>query len=469
MLPAVNSRLLKSPGILRPMLSLALPVLLEQTLNLSVSYTDWWLTGHFLRTADHLAAMGLMGYVMWLLPNLFAAVAIGVTAIVARHVGAGRYKLARLATNQAFVAGAGLALLVTTIAVLCTGPFVQVMQLEPRAAGLASEYLSIVLLAIPAIMVEELGVAALRGAGDTVSGLFAKVVVNVVNIAISSALVTGFGVFQPLGWSGLAIGTATGHIVGAAIIAALLLAGRANLDVRLGWMRPRAHMIGRLLRIGIPGGLDIAVILFCHFVYLAIVNKLGTTAAAAHGLGVQIEALSYLPGSAFQVAAATMAGQYLGARDPHRAVRGVLMAAAVGGGLMCLAGLAFAFAGWPLTTFFMGSGDVAIQGVTVDLLKVVAISEPFLAATMILTGALRGAGDTRWPLLFSLIGFVGVRLPLAVILAYDEIPLPLVDITLPGFGYGVIGAWYAMVADIFVRSLLVTLRFLQGGWLATRV
>jgi Na+-driven multidrug efflux pump len=184
---------------------------------------------------------------------------------------------------------------------------------------------------------------------------------------------------------------------------------------------------------------------------------------------VQIEALAYLPGSAFQVAAATMAGQYLGARNPRRAVRSVLTACLVGGGVMCLAGLAFTFAGGPLTAFFLGDRDLATRGTTIELLKIVAISEPFLAATMILTGALRGAGDTRWPLLFSLIGFALVRLPLAVIFAHEQVTLPLLGVSFAGFGYGVMGAWFAMVADIVVRSLLVTARFVQGGWLAARV
>jgi putative MATE family efflux protein len=410
-----------------------------------------------------------MAYVMWLLPNLFAAVAIGATALVARHVGAGEHRAARLAANQALLVGVALAGAGVAAAVACAGSFAEVMQLEGRAALLARQYFWIVIPAIPAIMVEEVGVAALRGAGDTVSGLAAKLVVNVVNIALSSALVTGFGLFTPLGWTGLAIGTAAGHFVGAAMIAALLVRGRAGMNVRLRWLRPRPKLIRRLLRIGVPGGVDVAIILLCHFIYLAIINGLGEAAAAAHALGVQIEALAYLPGSAFQVAAATMAGQYLGARDPRRAVRSVLLACAVGGGVMCLAGLAFAFAGGPLTWFFVGEQDLATRGVTIELLKIVADSEPFLAVTMITSGALRGAGDTRWPLVVSLIGFVGVRLPAAVLLAHESVALPLVGITLAGFGYGVMGAWLAMVADIVVRSLLISLRFVQGGWLKTRL
>jgi Na+-driven multidrug efflux pump len=210
-------------------------------------------------------------------------------------------------------------------------------------------------------------------------------------------------------------------------------------------------------------------IVSCHLWYVSIINSLGTAAAAAHGLGVRIESLAYLPGAAFQVAAATMTGQFLGAGDPRRATRSVLMACLVGGGFMVGAGLLFFFGGRWLTALFLSDTTAATAEITVPLLRIVALSMPSLALSMILTGALRGAGDTRWPLLFTLIGFLGIRIPGAYLLAWDGIPLPWTDAVLPGLGWGVMGAWYAMVADTVLRSILVIWRFLHGGWKAVSV
>jgi Na+-driven multidrug efflux pump len=81
---------------------------------------------------------------------------------------------------------------------------------------------------------------------------------------------------------------------------------------------------------------------------------------------------------------------------------------------------------------------------------------------MVFTGGLRGAGDTRWPLLITFLGLCCIRLPLAAFLAWSEIPLG--SLVLPGLGWGVQGAWIAMVSDIIVRAVLIVLRFLQGGW-----
>lgn len=451
------------------MLRLALPVMAEELLNLLVGYTDWWLTGHCLAGHDYQAAMSLMVYTLWLLPSLFSVVAIGALALVARHVGGGDVLMARRVTNQAFLIGGILAAVVTLAAVLGGGRYVAAMQLSGSAATLAQSYLWILIPAIPAIMIEQIAAAALRGAGDMVSGMIAKVSVNTINIFLSTALVTGWGPFPQLGWPGLAIGTACGHCIGGLLLLLLLLRGRAGLAIRLDLLWPDPQLIRRLLRVGLPGGLDVVSVVTCHLVYVAIINSLGTLQSAAHGLGVQIEALAYLPGSAFQAAAATLAGQYLGAGDPRRATRAVLATLAAGGGIMTAAGFVLFFGGRLLAGFFTSDsqGDTAV--LTGDLLKVVAISMPSLAVVMVLTGALRGSGDTAWSLAITFVCLIGVRLPGACLLAWGDFEIPLVGVQFTGFNLGIFGAWYAMVADVMLRSLLVSARFWHGGWRRVRV
>ena len=449
------------------MLRLAIPVLAEESLTILVGYTDWWLAGHFLRTTDHKAAMGLMSYMMWLLPSLFAAVAIGATAMCARFVGAGDRAQAGKVTNQAILVGGVMAILATGIMALGGRDLIRWMRLEPRAAELAWQYVLIVTPAIPLIMIEQVGAACLRGAGDTVSGFVAKSIVNVVNVILSTLLVLGPGVIPKLGWQGLAIGTACGHMVGGVILLGLLCRGQAGLRLRRRFLRPDFGLLRRLLRIGVPGGIDVLAVLCCHLIYLSIINSLGTVAAAAHGLGVQIEALAYLPGAAFQVAATTLSGQFLGAADPRRATKAVLMTCLVGCSLMSLAALTFFFGGELLTVFFTGDPADEAGIITAQLLKIVAIATPFLGVLQILTGGLRGAGDTRWPLAITFLGLLGVRIPGALFFACE--PFLILGFEFPCLGLGIYGAWWAMVVDTTLRSLLLALRFLQGGWKGVRV
>ncbi|MCA9121014.1 MAG: MATE family efflux transporter [Planctomycetaceae bacterium] len=463
------NKLVSSPGTIRPMLGLAMPVLAEESLTMLVGYTDWWLAGHFLVGPEFKAAMGLMSYILWLLPSMFAAVAIGATALIARFIGAGDREAARRVTHQALLMGSAITLFVLAAVLLGGRSLVEAMQLDGRAADLTVRYIGLLTPVIPAIMIEQVGVACLRGAGDTVSGFVAKSIVNLVNVVVSTLLVIGPGGIPKLGWEGLAIGTACGHALGGFLVLALLIRGRAGMRLALAEMGPDWELIRRLWSIGMPGGVDVVGVLACHFVYLAIINSLGVDAAAAHGLGVQIEAMAYLPCYAFHVAASTMTGQLLGAGDPQRAERGAKQACYLGTSLLTAAALVFYFAGTWLAGFFTGDVDDPTALAAGKLLKIVAISTPPLAVVMVLTGALRGAGDTRWPLVATFLGLTAVRLPLACLFAWETISIPGIDVVVSGLSLGVAGAWWAMVIDVVLRSLLLVYRFWRGNWKAMSV
>jgi putative MATE family efflux protein len=456
--------LIDSPGTLRPMLWLTAPVLAEQMLHLLVGFVDLWLTGNYLPGEAYVAAMTLMIYALWLIGNSFGFVALGSTALTARFVGARDYTLANRVMNQSIISGLMLSAFLMAFSLPLAGYFPTVMGLEGTAANAATRYLTIELCVLPAIMVERVGIACLRGAGDMASGLVVMAVVNVINMLTSYALCRGVGPLPELGWTGIALGTALGHCCGAAILITLLAAGRAGYHLRLPLMRPDFPMIRRILRVGIPGGLDLILVSICHLIYLRIILALGDVAAAAHGVAIQVEALGYMPGGAFQISAATLAGQYLGARDLVRARRSVLMSCVVATAIMAAAGVIFYIAAEPLAAFFLGGPNNVVVPVAAHLLQIVAFAMPPLALLMVLIGALRGAGDTRWPLVLNLVGLVVIRVPLSIYLAYDTVTIPLLDYTFAGAGLGVVGAWYGLVADVTIRCILIILRFRHDGW-----
>ena len=428
-----------------------------------VGFSDTWLAGQFMGSSE-IAAMGIMNYLLWFHYVLFGLVGIGATAIVARFVGAGDPAAARRVTHQALILGAALSIVVTTVGVIWVADFVHLLQLRGDAAERVTRFLSIYLCVTPLVMVQEVGIACLRGAGDTVTGLITMTVVNIVNLVVSWSLVLGWGPVPAMGWDGLAIGTTTASVVGGLTMLGWLVRGRAGLKLSVGERSPDFSLMRRLLRIGLPGGADTLAIVCCHLAYVSIINRLGEQATAAHGIGVRIESITYLPGFAFQVAAATMVGQFLGAGDVRRARRAVLDALLVGGGVMMSAGLFMYVAPSAITSFFIRGDQVEVIELTTRLLPIVATAIPALAVVSIRSGALRGAGDTRVPLIFTFVGLVLVRLPLAAYLAHATLTLPLVDTTITGRGLGVTGAWYAMVTDVTLRCALFTARYFQGGW-----
>ena len=432
------------------MLILALPVMAEEFANLAVGYTDWWLAGRFLEGDAPKAAMSFVAYSMWLIPSFFATVAIGATALVARRVGAGEWKQASLAANQAMLLGIAFSAVVVIVCVVGLRPFVHVMQLRGEAAELAIRYLNWIIPVIPFIMCEQVISACLRASGDTVTGFIARLCVNLVNMIFSAGFVTGFGPFPNLGWEGLAIGTMLGHIVGGGLLLTIFFTGMRRVRFDRTALRIDRETQQTLLRVGLPGGVDQLTILTCHLVFAGIVNRLGTAATAAHGMAIQVEALSYLPGSAFQAAAATLTGQGLGAKNALRAKHSALLCAGSALSIMSLSGLIFFFGGHSLTQFFTG-GPNPTATTAAELLQIVAFACPFLAIVMVFQGSLRGAGDTAFPLAITLAGMAMVRIPLAFFLG------------------SVHGAWIGMGADLVVRSALLSWRFFNARWQRVKV
>ena len=457
------------PGFLVPLLRLALPVMAEEFLNLLVGYVDWWLTGQFLRTTEHQAAMGLMAYVLWLIPSLFSAVSIGATALIARMTGNNDSRGSQRVLHQAFIMGAVIAVFVSWSTHQWGSTFIRWMQLDPSAAPLAEEYIAILAFAIPAIMVEQVAIASLRGAGDTVTGLRAKIVVNVANMAVCYGLVTGWWMFPEWGWRGLAVGSSVGHFIGAVLLLLVLMRGQAGLKLELRQLTLDSSTIRRLIRVGLPGGVDVLAVLTCHLIYYSIVNTLGKQASAGHGLGVQIEALAYCPGSAFQVAIATIAGQLLGADNPGRASRAIRHTCLVALAFYSVAGCVFYAWGLNLAGIFTIHPQDPAAHLAAAYLATVAFSMPSLALVMVLSGAMRGVGDTAWLLAITFAGLVLIRIPFAYWLAWSEFDIPLFHLTIKGWGLGVQGAWYAMLIDVVLRSILLVGRYLHGGWMRIQV
>ncbi len=457
-------------GTVRPVVWLVLPVLLEQVLALSVGFVDKWLAGNLFPGAEPLAAVGLVAYCLAFMPVLFAMPSAAATALVARHVGAGDAAGARRALVQCVLVASALAAAMLTVAAVQGHRMVAVMGLPEESTRLAQRYLSIVLPALPAIMVIVVGVAGLRGAGDMVAGLAAMSVVNVVNATLSFALGVGLFGLPRLGWEGLAWGTFAGYCCGAVCVMLLLFRGGRGLRPRWSDWRPAADWQRRIRHVGFPAGLDAVANAACHLTFLSIVNRLGNVDAAAHSVAVTIESLAFLPGSAFQVAAATLAGQFLGARDERRARGSVWLATVTCAALMSAIGAVFFWFAQPLAGWFVGGGSQpGVASLAATLVRIVAFAQPPLALLMVLSGGLRGGGATRPPMLVNFIGLVAIRLPLAVLLAWPEVPLPGGLSPLPGLGLAARGAWIAMAVDLTARGLAMLVIFMRIGWTRARV
>ena len=415
------------------------------------------------------AAQTTAHYLGWMIISYTVLVSVGSTALVARFVGAGDRAAAIHVTNQSMLLAVILGLLGTVAGLASIGWLTRLLGLQGDAAVFATEYLRPLFVLLVFQVIEAAGIACLIGAGDTRTGLWVRAGVAAVNLPLAWALFLGVGPIPRLGFEGIALGTALSNLLGGMAVLTVLARGRAGLGLvpRLLW--PDWGLLRRLLRISVPAGLDSLSIVAGQLWFLTIVNRLGDTASGAHGIALRWEALGYLSGAAFGTAAMTLVGQNLGARRPEQAARSGWVAFGLGSAVMCAMGaIFFTLAPQMFQLFCPDPGQRPVIEAGVPVLRLVAFAMPPLACCMVFTYALRGAGDTRVPLLFTWVGFLGVRIPLAYWLTSDRFDWGVLG-GLDGGSGRLFGAWLAMFADLFVRGGFFLYRFASGRWQTMRV
>jgi putative MATE family efflux protein len=458
----------------RLVLALALPVLAQQGLVFVVNQSDRFLAGHLRvetpagetsgRQVSFQAAQTTAQYVAWFIQCYTVLVTVGSTALVARFTGAGDRRLAIRVTHQSLL----LAVLfgaTASVAALCGGLrlLVDLLQLSGLAAEFAVDYLQPLFLLLVFQMVELAGISCLVGVGDTRTGLYVMIGVALINLPLAWSFCFGLGPFPELGFPGIALGTALSHTLGGLVVLGTLARGRFGLKLHWRLFRPRLDLIARLLRVSVPAGFDSLSVVVGQFWFLSLVNRLGVEASSAHGIALGWEALGYLSGAAFGTAAMTLVGQNLGAGRPRQAARAGWIAFGLGCGVMTFMGvLFFTFAPAMFRLFCPHASQQPIIEAGIPVLRLVAFAMPALACTIVFTSALRGAGDTRVPVLFTWIGFFAVRIPLAYLLAFGCLDLGPFG-QYPA-GLGLFGAWLAMFADLLVRGAFFLHRFARGAW-----
>jgi len=442
------------PELRERVLKLAWPAIVENLLHTMVGVVDTAMVGRL--GAYALAAVGLANQVFNISLTVFAAMATGSTALVARYIGAEEPEEAAEVARQSLVVGILISGFVTA-ALLALG-HVLLRLLFPRAeeavlyhGGLyvrivaAAQVLNYFLIIINGV---------LRGAGDTTTPMRITALVNAQNVVLNACLIYGLGPFPRMGVAGAAVATAVSQATGG-LLAVRHLLRSDQVAVRLSdSFRPNSSMIRRIMNIGVPAGIEQGIMRVAQLVYTMVVSSLGTVAYAAHQVALNAESISFMPGSGFAVAATTLVGQNLGAGKPEEAERAGYEARLMAVIVMSIMGAVFLLIPGPIVRIFSADPEVMRQAVA--CLRLVAVSQPALATIMVLAGGLRGAGDTRAIVKITLSGFILVRIFSAYVLAVV-------------LNMGLIGAWIGMVVDLFFRSYLVSRRFRSGQWKLIKV
>ena len=441
----------------RLVLMLAIPIIAENMLLSMMEYVDTAMVGSLGPNAT--AAVACVTPVTWVLHSMITAVGTGGTVAVAQSIGAGDFERARRVTGQAFLASLAMAIIITALLLGFSTKIPVFMGVEPEIQKMATSYIVCLAVGMPLQCISAVFYGILRGAGDTRTPLLLGMLTNILNVIgnflliYPSRMITiGSFTFRmwgaDLGVAGAAISSSFARIVfGIAVI--VMMTRRSDITLQLRGLKPDCPLLAEIFRIGLPAALERLAINGGHLVYARLVAGLGTVVLAAHQLAQSAESICYLPAMGFEMAATTLAGQSVGAREYKEARRRVWMTAEL---CFCciiiMAGLLFLFCPF-LLGLLTPSEEVITQGCMA--LRTVAVFEVCYGIAVVFSGGLRGVGATREPFFICLGSMWLLRIPLALLL-------------LNFFGGGIRAIWLAMGLDLLLRAVLMTFRFHKGSW-----
>ncbi len=473
----------------RQVAMLAIWPFFQQLLAFLVNFVDTAIAGRLSVQATN--AIAIAAYFGWFMFLMTSAVGTGGAALIARAVGARHRNLANAGLGQSMVLAMLWAGLIGTLVFVGADFIGGLARLDGESRELCAQYLRIIACAAPATAVLAIGTACLSAAGDTRTPFLAMLVFNLVNIAVSVLLAVqpwrfdllGISVGVPgLGWGvpGIAWGTAIATFIGALLILISLV--KPDGPIRLRWlrMRPHLHTIRRIVRVALPSLGEGFGHWSGNFVALIAIGFLGQRLLneaypGAHIVAIRIEALSFLPAMALATAAGTLTGQYLGAGSVEMARKAAVACWLTA--VIPMTVLGATFVAFPESWVRIVSTQPEHLALSPRLVQIAGFVQFFFGSAIVLSGAMRGAGDTKRPMHMTVGLTWGVRLPIVLLVTLwlgghlgwaGGSGLAKIGEHTPAIvswlGSGLAVIWCVLCGELVIRGIVFMTVFFRGNW-----
>lgn len=383
----------------------ALPVaataILEQLFNAS----DVAVVGNFTgeaRTAA-VAAVGANSPIIGLIVNLFIGIALGTNVVIAHAVGQGEKDVVQKAVHTSVLVSVIGGILVALLGELAAAPLLRLLNVPDDVFPLALLYLRIYLAGMPVILLYNFEAAIFRSVGETKVPLLALASSGVLNVALNLFFVAVLHMTV----NGVAIATVISNAVSAAILYRRLRRSQAQIRLEPKRLRIDAEVLKRILRIGLPAGIQSSVFALSNIVIQSAINSLGTVVMAASSAAFNIEIITYDILNSFSQACTTFVGQNFGAGELRRCKK-TLALCLIEGGVLLAAGIALILCfGRSLLAIF--NSDPAVVATGYIRLMLIMVSHAFSLLYEVMSGYLRGFGISLAPALLTMLGVCGIR------------------------------------------------------------
>ncbi len=442
--------------------SLVIPSFIEELGQILTMYVDTAMVGHISVNAS--AAIAVNQPILMLTNGFNYGLALGFSVMVARYIGENHPEDAREVMRNAMFHIAWFGVLLNVLYIFLIAPnFARWMNADVSIWDDAGDYIRILGYTRIFLAMLSINCNLLRGMGDTRRPMFCNVLHNVINVVFNyllifpSRTISLFGMAFPMIGAGMGVAGAATATSFANICSGLLsMYFVLRKDNQVVFDRKKvigfnSLLLRRTYRLGIPIALERLVLSSGQLVSTRMLAGLGNHVVAAHSYANTAESICYMPINGFGVAATTIVAQWLGAGNANKAIelgnKCIKYACEI---MAVCAVLMFIFAPQLVGIFTTDEQAIAMAA---QALRVQAFAELFVAVTNTVSGILRGAGDTKFSSVMSMVGMWGVRVPLAFIL-------------IKFFGFGLLGVWFPMALDWTMRCLLMTIRYRRGKWKA---
>ncbi|MFP4057439.1 MAG: MATE family efflux transporter [Candidatus Brocadiia bacterium] len=443
-----SSRIADAWADFKEVLGISFPVIVAMASHTAMRFVDTWMLAAY--GADELASVGPAASMAFTLIAFVMGTAGCTSTFVAQSVGMGRHEECARYTWQGVYFG--LVAQVVAVPVLLAGPVIfELFGHEPRLQELETLYFRVRLGHVAATAAYASISSFFQGIGRPSVPMWAALIANLFNALADYVLIFGKLGLPAMGIGGAAIGTSLAMYVQAALLLGWFLCERNHRR-----FRTRSHYafdagrLWRLLAIGAPAGASfmLGVATWALFTNL-LIGPLGRNALAANNVTHAILGLSFMPAVGINKGVTVLVGQYIGRRDIPAAKRRAYLGVGMAMGYMVCMGLLFVIFRTSIVRLFRDEPAIVEAGST--MLVLAAVFQAFDALGIVCNGALKGAGDTRFPVVVGIASGWGVLLPLGYLLTY-----PL--------GLGYVGAWSAAAIHIALVGSLFFWRFASEAW-----
>ena len=425
--------------------ALALPIVWSNLLQRGVGIIDAVMVGHI--GQNELAAVGMSQLVVQLMMSVSMGIGTGTMIFVANATGARDFDKRCRAAGSGLAMGVSMAAILSVVSYLLSYQSAVAMGANSAVALLAWQYLQIIAMFYMARALLYILSSIFQGAGDSRTPLSVIIWVNIVHIAIAYPLIYGFDIrpfgitVPPWGVKGAAFASGISEFGGALV---LLWKGVKLGLIKINLCHIKAFDYKKIINLGMPVFIERILTSTMQMLYARLLVSFSVAAYAAHQIGLNIESISWLPGLSFAQATTAMVGQNLGAKKPKSAKRVGYQSQLVAITFMTCLGASYLLFPQLWVRLFTNDSEVIKYGII--YCYVTAFAQPPMASAMVISGALRGAGNTRYVMMSSVVGAWLVRLPFAY----------FAGIVLGG---GIVWVWIAMILDWTARSAMLLWRY----------